>query len=325
MHRATYRTGRILLAASLGLTLLAGCASPTPYEETQKKHFLSWTRPSRKNPADQLAHAQERLNAGDKNAARKAFKALVITWPGSAEAPGAQWEYAQLLEQAGKREDAFDAYQELLTKYGGAREYDQALESQFRLANATLSSRRGRFLFFGGLGAYEKAAGMFEKIAKNGPRWSRAPESQFLAGRAHELNDEFELGIAAFVICEQRYTDTPYAEQAALGRVRCWKKLADEAPNDQESLDQAWASTLLFLKRYPQSAEKASIEALRHDLLERRANMAYQRGLFYDRQHRADAALVNYREFLALFPDSARTPEVKQRVAALAHKPETAP
>lgn len=50
------------------------------YEESGKKHsWFSFNKPAKKNPADQMSHAQALLKENELKAAGKAFRALITT------------------------------------------------------------------------------------------------------------------------------------------------------------------------------------------------------------------------------------------------------
>src|SRR6185295_587897 len=106
---------RVLVSLCAFLILgLASSASAerAPYEETHKTHsWISFSRPAEKTAARQLARADKFKSKGKLKAACRAYHALVVTWPGSTEAPGAELNYAELLEKRGKFADAFDEYQ----------------------------------------------------------------------------------------------------------------------------------------------------------------------------------------------------------------------
>jgi outer membrane protein assembly factor BamD (BamD/ComL family) len=304
------------------------CACPAvrsaPYEETQRKHsWLSFSRPSEKTPAEQKAHADRLKSEGRLKSATRAYRALVITWPGSPEAPPAQLLYAAMLEKRGKLPEAFDEYQYLMEHYAGHFPYEMILKRQFEIASSILEKKKGRFLFFGGWKAPERAIPMFEKIVRNGPRWERAAEAQFLIGKAYELSMQEDLAVGAYLIAQQRYPDSPFAEEAAFGRVRCWRTLSSENPNDEESLEQAWTAVTIFLASHPESPYAGEARAIKQELHDRRAAVNYHKAVYYDRvAHKPQAALQSYRDFVRLFPNSEWTAAAQERMDALSRQVE---
>ena len=308
-----------LLFVSVSCLHVLPAKAEEPYEETEKKHsWLSWNKPAEKNPADQLLRANTFRNEGKNKKARKAYKALVVTWPGSAEAPIAQYHLARLLDEAGKLEKAFDEYQVLMDKYQSDFPYEEVLDRQFAIASKLMTTRKGEFLFLPGFEAPERAVPLFEKIVRNGPRWERAAEAQYMVGRANELSMEYESAVVAYMVTQQRYGNTPFAEQAAFGRAVCWYRMADESRNDEEALENAWAALVTFTQAYPQSEQIDLANAYKETILRRRAEMAYNKALYYDRiARKPESALLSYRHFVRLFPNSEWTAIAQARMDAL--------
>lgn len=313
---------RPVLFVALLLTLLATAPSARaeePYEETEKKHgWFSFNKPAKKNPSDQLIHANGLREADRLKKARKAYLALVTTWPGSVEAPIAQFAYAQLLDRAGDYDEAFDEYQELMDKYPGLFPYDETLSRQFWIATYFMNKPKGKFLIFPGFMAPERAVPMLENVVKNAPRGEKAAEAQYLIGRAYELSQQYELAVVAYMVAQQRYPKGQFAEKAAFGRAVCWYRMAEESPNDEEALEQAWAAVVTFVQAFPKADQIDLAMAYRDTLLRRRAEASYNKALYYDKlAKRPDAALQSYRSFVRMFPNSEWTAIAQARIDAL--------
>lgn len=322
MFRARHPIVRCLLLAVLLLAFGDRALSSEPYEETGKKHsWFSFNKPAKKNPADQLEHAEALREDGSLRKAAKAFRALVTTWPSSVEAPKAQWALAKIHEQREKPAAAFDAYQVLMENYPGQfPDYDAVLARQFEIAKQVMNTRKAKFLLLPGFEAPERAIPLFEKVIQNGPRSPSAAEAQFLIGDAYEKSFQYELAVVAYIATLHRYPLSPFAEHAAFGRARALYKITKDYPNDDQAREEAWAGVMVFLRAYPESSYLAEARSMRDDLLDQRAAALYNVAEFYDRIARKPlAARESYEQFARLFPNSNRAPEVKERLAALAH------
>ncbi|MCO5062456.1 MAG: tetratricopeptide repeat protein [Kiritimatiellae bacterium] len=311
-----------LLFCFAGLTLaapLSGWAKSKPYEETEKKHsWFSFNRPARNTPQNQLTWARKLQSSGDLRKATRAYKALVVTWPGSSEAPLAQWGLAQTLDARGKLEDAFEEYNNLATRFTGGYPYDSIVQRQFEIAQTVMNKRRGTLLIFGGFKAPERAVPLFEKVVQNAPRSDFAAEAQYLIGHAYELSEQLELAVVAYMTAMHRYPNSPWAERAAFGRARSLIRLSEESPNDEEALDQAWAAVIVYLNAFPQSEDAELATAYRDNLLRRRAKSAYDKAMFYDRiAKRPAAAVQSYENFVRQFPNSEWTAIARARMQEL--------
>jgi outer membrane protein assembly factor BamD (BamD/ComL family) len=307
-----------LLLAPL-LAIAPGCASTKPYTEVEERHFM-WIfgRPAKDNPTDQLAHAKSLQDKGKAKAAAKAFRALTAKWPGAPEAPLAQYEYAKWQDEQGKLTSAFDQYQKLVDRYAGQFPYDEVVERQFAIANEVLHKRKGKFLFFGGFKAPERAAPLFESVARNAPRGPHAAEAEYMAGLAYELSEEYELAVVSYLTVQNLYPSSPFAEQAAFGRIRAWYQMAEESPNDAEALDQAWTAASLYVASYPRSANIDQAKAYKEKLYKQRAESAYSKAVYYDKiARKPESALMSYQSFVRLFPSSELVSAAQERITQL--------
>jgi outer membrane protein assembly factor BamD (BamD/ComL family) len=296
------------------------------YEETSKKHsWFSWNRPAKKNPFDQLKHAERLVKQGEYKKAAKALRALAITWPGSAEAPVAQWSLARVLDKTGKYEDAFEAYQKLFDHYPGLfPNYDEILNRQFEIAKTLMATRKGKFFIFPGFDAPERAIPFFEKVTRNGPRSTHAAEAQYLIGVAHEKNFDYDLAVVAYIATLHRYPESPFAELAAFGRARALHSIHKDYPNDQQALEDAWAGVMVFLRAYPQSDMAAEATAMRDTLLQRMMQNAFNLAEYYEKiAKKPKAAQLSYEQFLQHYPRSELAPVAKQRLDELSRMNET--
>ena len=164
-----------------GTTDATGYEKDGVYEETEvRQHsWFSFSRPAEATPAAQIERADRFRDKGNHAAAAKAYQSLVLTWPRAPQAAVAQQRHAEALEQQGEFEDAFTQYDALIDRYTGGFDYNEIIKRQFDLAKKVMNKRKGKFLFFGGFKAPERAIPMFESILKHAPRWDGAPEAEF--------------------------------------------------------------------------------------------------------------------------------------------------
>lgn len=289
------------------------------YTETQdSRGWHLFLRPARSSPSTQLAFAQGLEQTGRLRAAARQYRALVAFWPQTSEAATAQAAYADILDRRGRIKHAFQAYQVLFERYIGEFPYETIHERQFQIARSVMDQRRGRFWFFPGIAAPERAIPLLETVYSNGLESARAPQAQYLIGRAYELSLQIEPALQAYETTITMYLGHPYALRAELARARCLYHLALEAPSDQLHLDEAWAAITVFLNEHPNSELEAEAHEIRGDLYQRRAQAAYRVAHYYDAiERRPQAALRAYQQFVKLFPDSPWTQTATDRIAIL--------
>ncbi len=272
----------------------------------------------KKTSAEQWEYARQTQNRGQLKKAERRMLFLVRRWPNSKEAPWAARARADMLYARGELTESFSAYQYLVDNYSSRMaDYDAVLENQFDIAVKVMNRRRMRWLF-GGYRAPEYAVDYFEKIIRNGPQWTKAPETQFMIGRCHQETDDLEQAIAAYGVLGYRYPDSPFAETAAWRRIRCLDALRKEYPNNPETLERMLTATTVFLTNYPQSKHKSEIIGLRNSLYEIKAGQAFNEAAFYAEVPRnSEAAIICYEEMMREYPKSKLVAEAQKRIKEL--------
>jgi TPR repeat protein len=157
---------------------------------------------TRQRAKDQLEVAQTAFDQKNYKIARLAARRTVRTWPLSDYAPQAQFLLARTLEETGKDEKAFKAYEELLRKYPKIENYNEVLQREYAIANKYLAGKYFRFLTIFPYRSKDKTAEYFQKVVKNGPYSSIAPEAQISIGAAYENTNgwghSFPKAVAAY-------------------------------------------------------------------------------------------------------------------------------
>ena len=309
----------VLAMCCAAVVATAGCSTKQPYIENSAKHgFHLFTHPKKKNPADQLRHAEQLYQEGRIRAARKQYYALMVFWPEATEAARAQHQFAVILDQKGKYLKAFSEYQRLFERYTGLFPYDEVLNRQFEIATNVMARKKGKFLFLPGFAAPERAIPLYESIMTNAPQSERAAEVQYLIGHAYDLSLQYEEAVTAFMIVQQRYPSSPFAEKAGYDAAYCFYRLAQENPNNEQILEGAWTALALFLNTYPESEKAEVVKGYRNTVLRQRAKLAYEKARYYDLiAKKPKAALIAYRALVGQFPHSDWTGLAQIRIDAL--------
>ncbi|MDZ8120423.1 outer membrane protein assembly factor BamD [Pontiella agarivorans] len=270
------------------------------------------------NPTAQWQLAQETREKGRLKAAERRMMYLYRRWPNSKEAPWAARARADMLFERKEWKAAFTAYQYLIDNYSGQMEhYDSALEAQYEIAVKIMNHRRLRWVF-GGYRAPEYAVEYFEKVVRNGPQWSRAPEAQFMVGQCNQGASEYELAISAYEVLGYRYPDSAFAEEAAWQQIECYRKLRKEYPAAPEILDRMLTASTVFLSTYPKSEYRTEIIRLRNSLYEVKAKQVFDEGAFYAKVPKEpEAAIIYYEKMIEEYPKSKLVPKAYERIEEL--------
>ena len=287
-----------------------------PYVEAAPARGVHlFTRPRKKTAPEQWEYVQTLDRDGKLRAATRQALALRLFWPHAPEAPAAQLLYARLLDRRGDLQGAFDAYQHLFAHYPGRFEFNEVLRRQMEIANAVMERRKGKFLFIPGFSAPERAIPLFANVVSNAPEWSGTAEAYYRIGTAHQRTFEYGQAIDAYFTALNRFPSSEFAEPSAAAQVQCHVEMSLDAPQDSRAIEIAIAACDIFIQRFPNSSQRGEIDAARAALSSRQAQNAFSRAAYYDRIVRQpDAALMEYRTFLALYPNAEQAPLARQRV-----------
>lgn len=288
------------------LLTVTGCSTALPYQETRGGNYL-YLNPFSYKPAnarEHLKYARSLRDRGHLRSARKQFEILTKRWPDSAEAATARQAVADIYFKEGKNQKAFTAYEDLIKEYyTGIKNYDSILDRQYAIAKTEMDRKRMRWLF-GGYRAPERAVPMFESIIKNAPQWKRAPEMQYMIGKAYQKNDDQELAVVAYSTVEYRYPDSPVAEKAAVAKLDSLKDLVKSKPYSVDLREQAQVSAKMFPELYTNSQHLAEVQAFSDELRNLSAKHNYEVGRFYERVPRppkTDSAAIYYNKVVDQF------------------------
>ena len=291
-----------------------------PYEKLDRKEPSMWHRPSADTPVAQLALAAKYEKEKRRSRAISANRDLVHKWHNSPQAVTAQGNLARLLEEDGSYEDAFLEYQYLIVYFAGQFPFLDALDHQFRCANA-LNSGDHHFL-----GISTKSMSdirrMYERLLLNGPNWAKAPDVAMRIGELHETDEDVPAAITAYEQVQNRFPNTQAAHDAALRTAICRHQFSTLHPRDAQSRNDAVAALNGFLQKYPSDTNTKNLRECLKDLELQTVEAAYAQAVFYDRNRNdRPAAIAAYRDFQRRFPDAPQAKEAAARLLVLERRP----
>jgi outer membrane protein assembly factor BamD len=275
-----------------------------------------WTRTRAK---DQLEVAQKAFEEKDYKLAQKAARRVVAVWPLSDYAPQAQYLLARCLEARGQDESAFKAYQALLEKYPKAINYEDVLQRQYEIANRYLGGKWFRLWgYIPFAPSMDKTSDMYEKVIKNGPYSTVAPQAQLSIGAAREKQSNFPQAVKAYEKAADVYHETAKVAADALYKAaEAYHKQAKTAEYDQSVAGKAIAAFSDFIALYPDDPRSAPAQKIIDGLKEEQARGAFRIAQFYEKKGKWDGALVYYNEVYIADPNSKFGEEAKKRIEYL--------
>ena len=281
-----------------------------------KKPSWLWHNPACDTPQEQLLHAARLEREGRRDDAVEAYDDLVHEWHATPEALTAQLAIARLESAAGNARQAYDADVYLLAHFAGRFELEPVLEDALAQADYLAGRDRDRTFRFHSGDALRLNYGRLIHFA---PRWARVPELLQRIADLHLADGEYA---SAITVCDRLVTDWPnYKDLDAVVTLYCTacRRQADVWRNDLgrlRQLERLIAGAQTFRPDHPEAARFAAWQAEIHAL---RRDRAHANASFYDNPaaYSAEAAIRAYQAFLREYPDAPQADAVAKRVQAL--------
>jgi len=277
---------------------------------------LSWQRPRAK---DQLQVAEDAFKARDYDTTIHACHRVLRVWPLSDYSPRAEYLLGRCLEAQHKDEAAFNAYQNIMTRYPKSGEYNEVLVRQYQIANNFLGGEL--FRIWGLVPLYssmDETAKLYQKIVDNGPYSEVAPHAQLRIGAAREKQKDYAEAVKAYELAADRYNDQPDIAADAMYRAGvAWQKQADTAEYDQSCASKAIASYTDFITFYPDDKRVADAQKAIVKMKAAQVQGSFQIARFYEANHKWAGAVVYYNDVLQLDAGSPLAAQARQRIDVL--------
>jgi outer membrane protein assembly factor BamD len=277
---------------------------------------LKWQRPRAK---DQLQVAEDAFKARDYTTTIHACHRILRVWPLSDYSPRADYLLGRCLESQGKDEAAFNAYQNIISKYPKSGEYNEVLVRQYEIANRFLGGEW--FRVWGLIPLYpsmDETAKLYAKIVDNGPFSDVAPHAQLRIGAAREKQKDYAEAVKAYELAADRYHEQPDIAADALYRAGVsWQKQADTAEYDQSCASKAIAAYTDFITFYPDDKRVADAQTAIAKMKVEQVRGSFQIAQFYESNHKWAGAVVYYNDVLQLDANSPLAAQARQRIDVL--------
>lgn len=282
-----------------------------PYGETGK-----WQRTRAK---DQVQVAEDAFAAKDYSLTTRAARRVMRLWPLSDYAPRAQFLIARCLEEKGKDEAAFNAYQVIIDKYPKSAQYNEVLWRQFLIAGRFLNGQW--FKLWDTIPLYpsmDETAKLYEKIVANGPYSEVAPHAQLNIGAAREKQKNFDEAVRAYNVAADRYNNQSLIAADAMYRAGvAWEKQADTAEYDQNAAAQAIAAYTDFMVVFPDDKRVSVAQQAVTRMKAEQVRGSFAIAKFYEKNRKWAGAVIYYSDVLQLDPNSPLAEEARQRIEVL--------
>jgi outer membrane protein assembly factor BamD len=276
---------------------------------------------------DRMNKARRAEDLHHYHSAIKAYTKVTQIYPNSIYAPEAYYHMGNMWLDRKKYLKAFDAYQQILTRYPNVKRFNELIEIQYRIASALLDGERNRILF--GIPAFpsrELSIGCFEIILGNAPYSDYAPLILMNIARGHQYLGNTDAAIDALDRLVNNYPDSVLCPDAYLRLARMHSYLVEGPYYDQAETKQAITYDEDFMILFPSDpkiAEAASgLDRMKRMLGESKIKIA---DFYFYKRDNYTAARVFYNEAITSYPDSevaklarVRLAEVEKKAAAAA-------
>jgi outer membrane protein assembly factor BamD len=268
---------------------------------------------------DQLELAHKLEAQGERDAALKAYKGLLRRWPLSFFAPEAQYRVGKILEDEGDFYTAFEAFQKMVTKYPSSDYFEQALNEQYRIANLYLAGEPQRIWKIPLGPSMERTIEMYQRIIKNAPYGTYAPQCQFNIGLARENQRKFTDAVDAYQTVLDNYPTSSVASNAQYQIGYAWMRSSQAGDYDLGAAKKAVDAFQDYLVRYPNSDKAVQAQENIMKLGQKQTQGAFDIARFYETSHPPEprAAFIYYNEVVREDPNSAQAQIAKKRIQQL--------
>ncbi|MDP8276533.1 MAG: outer membrane protein assembly factor BamD, partial [Candidatus Euphemobacter frigidus] len=232
------------------------------------------------------------------------YEDLVDDYPESELSSSAQFRIGVCLEKEDELYDAFEAYQTLLDDYPGKGNLGEILKRQFDIGKAFLDGRKRYFLFFrirSGLGTAEK---IFRTVVNNATFSRVSPQAQYSLGEALRMQGNYEDAVTEYEVVLNNYPGTDVIPLALFNLGVCYYEEALRSDYDPKEVDKAVRYFKRFVKRYPNNPIRAEADEKISELIDLKAEKAYDIAAFYESAGSPEGARLYYRKIIDKYPDS---------------------
>src|SRR5437867_4749578 len=272
------------------------------------------------NAAELFQIGQTAEKEGNPKRAIKAYKSLVRRHPKDALAAGALFRAAELEEQRHDYLRAAQSFRQLVEKYPGSPNFDEAIEAQFRIGEIYLTGKKLRILGIPVASSLERAVVIFASVVRTAPYGKYTARAQFDIGLAREKQGANDAAIQAYQAVVDKFPNEPIAVDAQYQIGYIWFTAAQLGTKDAAAASNAKTGFQDFLFHYPKS-EKAAQARANLDILEHKQTASsYKVAKFYDKQKYYRAAVIYYNEVIRQQPGSEESNEAKKRIDQLRAK-----
>jgi outer membrane protein assembly factor BamD len=272
-----------------------------------------------RNALDSMNKARADEEHGRRSAAMSRYESVAKKYPNSVYAAEALFRSAHIRYDRRQYVKAFEAFQDVVSKYPNSPHFNQIIGEQYLIANDLLDGKRPHY--FGWIPGFKnrsKGIEFLEKIVETAPHSDYAPLSLISVARGHQKLGQPDEAIDALDRMINDYQQSLLAPDAYFKLAQTHASLVQGPAYDQASTQQAITYYQDFLILFPSDTNIAAVDKGLTDVRQTFAESKIVIGDFYFyKRDNFKAARVLYNEAITAYPDSSVAEVARQRLVAV--------
>lgn len=265
---------------------------------------------------------QKAKEADDRGRNRRAlglYRKVADQYPFAASAEQARFRQAELLQQAGDIYDAFQAYDQFLTRYPGSSRYGEVVKKQAEMAqSAAEGDVRSGFLGLRSRLSLSRTTEMLQKVTAQAPHTEIASKARFTIGELYESKkNKNEEAIATYRSLVREQPASSQAPEALFRTGILLTKEAERGNQNQANLDLAKEAFHDYLIQYPDHYRNGEAREMIKALSGKELGRSFQVAEFYYKTEKYEAAKMYYREIVKTGGSSDLVDKSRRRLKEL--------
>ena len=256
--------------------------------------------------------------AGKTKKAIKLYDEVADDFPFAPSAAKARYRQAQLLDQQGEVEDAFETYDAFLGRFPGSSLYTKAFNRLESIAFDVASGKvKGSFLGMERDIPLSTKVEMLSKIAVHAPKSERAAKAQFAIGQAYLAEEKYDKSVAAF---RELVSDQPNSSLAPRALFKVGEILlqnAERGNQNQANLRLSREAFNDYLIQYPGHSRNNEARKKITELKARELKRSYEIAKFYEKTGEIKSARFYYSNIVSETKSGKLHDAAKARLKAI--------
>ena len=245
-----------------------------------------------------LEQARAEQAGGNGGKAVSIYDAILKNYPFTQVASEAAYARALIIRETGKLQDAFDAFQRLITDYRSSPRFSDSIAQQYEIAEEAKGGKKQRSLILVPmkLGS-DDVIEMYRTITTNAPFGKFAPMAQFSIAEVYQDRGDKDLAVKAYQGVVDNYPSSKQASEAQF-RIGAISNIAAQRSEDASNLTATRDALTSYVASNPVGDRKTEAEQILEQVNSAEATESLKVGKFYERQGKPKAAAIYYNEAL---------------------------